>query len=217
MTDTYTTLATSTIDFMGAQRSDGAPPQVVKKSRFIGHAAPVQSADEAMLFIQEIKRLHPDANHNVWAYVLRHGQMRCSDDGEPQGTAGLPTLDVLTKQNLANAVVVVTRYFGGVLLGAGGLVRAYSQAARAAVDTAGTATMAMCAMVRLELDYSFYGRMEAVISAAGGIMLDTQFGQDVAIEARILAQDAQALIAAVVDTCNGRAACEIIREEFAAL
>ena len=110
---------------------------IERKSRFIGYIAPVSSEEEARAFIAAIREKHADATHNVWACLLRGGAVaRCSDDGEPQGTAGLPTLDVLRKSGLDDCVVVVTRYFGGILLGAGGLTRAYSAAAKAAVDAA---------------------------------------------------------------------------------
>ena len=190
----------------------------IKKSRFIGHASPVCTADEALLFCKQIAQKHPGANHNVWAFSLRQGRLqRFNDDGEPKGTAGMPTLDVLTKQEIVDAAVVVTRYFGGILLGAGGLVRAYSQAAKAAVNAAGIATMAMCALVQLRFDYTLYGRMGAVISAAGGTVLAADFGPQVTLEVRARIEHAPQLIAAVTDACNGRCTCEIVREEFAAV
>jgi len=206
MVNSYLTLATAN----SAEHS-------IKKSRFIGHAAPVCSADEAMLFIQAIRQQHPDANHNVWAYALRGGLLRYSDDGEPQGTAGLPTLDVLQKQCLVDCVVVVTRYFGGIHLGAGGLVRAYSQSAKLAVDAAGIAEMALCAVVRTTLEYGLYGRAQNVISAMEGAVLDTQFGQEVMLELRVCAEEASRLIENITDACHGKVVCEVVREEFAAV
>ena len=127
---------------IGARASDEF---VEKKSRFIGHICPVTMQQEALDFIQSLKTKYWDATHNVYAYVLRDGQIRrYSDDGEPQGTAGIPTLDVLLKEGLTDCCVVVTRYFGGTLLGAGGLVRAYSHACKLAVDAGGVVTMALC-------------------------------------------------------------------------
>jgi len=122
---------------------------VERRSRFIGYAKPVTTNEEAVAFINEIKAKHWDATHNVYAYVLRDGQIRrYSDDGEPQGTAGIPVLDVLLKENLTDLVVVVTRYFGGVLLGAGGLVRAYSHGAKIAVVAAKMINMTLAALLR---------------------------------------------------------------------
>jgi uncharacterized YigZ family protein len=125
--NTYTTLA-----------KDGTATLVEKRSEFIGYAKPVNNEDEAAAFVMSIKKKHADARHNVFAYVLRGGALkRYSDDGEPQGSAGMPVLDVICKNGLDGAAVVVTRYFGGILLGTGGLVRAYSSAASAAIADAG--------------------------------------------------------------------------------
>ena len=129
-----------------------------KRSRFIGYIKPVQTEEEAIAFIQSIKTKHWDARHNVYAYCLREGQIkRYSDDVEPQGTAGIPTLDVLLKTGVTDVVVVVTRYFGGILLGGGGLVRAYSHATRLAVEKAQVITMAVCKLCALTCDYNQYG------------------------------------------------------------
>jgi len=189
-----------------------------KKSRFIGQVAPVRSADEAAAFIHSVKARHREAAHNVWAFALRDGRLRrCSDDGEPQGSAGLPVLGVLEKQCLTDCAVVVTRYFGGVLLGAGGLARAYSQAARAAVDAAGVVTMALCKIIRVRCGYTHYGRLQSLIPESGGLVLDTAFAGDVTLTLRAGADRAQAMIAGIAEASNGNAACELLREEFAAL
>ena len=110
---------------------------IEKRSEFIGYAAPVSTEEEAIAFIEKIRKKHADARHNVYAYLLRNGTTRYSDAGEPQGTAGIPTLEVIRKGGFCDAVIVVTRYFGGILLGAGGLVRAYTQSAKDALDAAG--------------------------------------------------------------------------------
>ena len=111
---------------------------VEKRSRFIGRVKPVETEEEARAFVEEVRRRHHDARHNCWCYLLREGNvLRYSDDGEPQGTAGQPMLGVFEKEGVTNLVCVVTRYFGGVLLGAGGLVRAYTQSAKDALDGAG--------------------------------------------------------------------------------
>lgn len=155
---------------------------VERRSRFIGHAAPVRTEEEAIAFINEMKATYWDATHNVYAYSLRDGQIkRYSDDSEPQGTAGIPTLDVLQKSGVTDVVVVVTRYFGGVLLGAGGLVRAYSHGASIALEAAGIVTMRECILSSLSCDYNQYGRLQALIPECGGIIDDADFGERVTI------------------------------------
>ena len=138
---------------------------VEKKSRFIGHVKPVKTQEEATNFINSIKSKHWDATHNVSAFVLRENNIqRSSDDGEPSGTAGVPTLDVLLKENLVDVCVVVTRYFGGTLLGAGGLIRAYSHSSKIAVEAGHIITMAPCKVLSVSVDYSFYDRLNILLS-----------------------------------------------------
>ena len=142
---------------------------VEKRSRFIGYARPVSTEAEALAFIAEKKSKHWDASHNVYAYILRDGGvMRYSDDGEPQGTAGIPVLDVLQKSGVTDVVVVATRYFGGILLGGGGLVRAYSHTASIALQAAGIVTMRECLMLEVLCDYGQYGRAAALVPECGG-------------------------------------------------
>lgn len=132
-----------------------------KKSRFIGYISPVKTEEEALGFVNEIKKKHPDARHNVYAYIVRENNiMRFSDDGEPSGTAGMPVLDVLRKNELTDVAVVVTRYFGGILLGGGGLVRAYSKSASDAVADAGCVKMVYSDVFKVETDYHFFGKAE---------------------------------------------------------
>ena len=130
---------------------------VEKRSRFIGRCRPVATEEEAQDFIAGVRKRHWDAAHNVWAYVLRDGAMRYSDDGEPQGTAGQPALNVLLKRELTDCAVVITRYFGGILLGAGGLTRAYAQGAAQAVQAAGEADMRPCLRGDIRCSYTQYG------------------------------------------------------------
>ncbi len=154
----------------------------VKHSRFIGYIKPVTTQEEAVEFINSKKSKHWDATHNVYAYILRDGQIRrYSDDGEPQGTAGIPVLDVLQKEGLTDCVVVVTRYFGGILLGGGGLVRAYSHAAKLAVDASGVIKMSMCVRAECECDYGYYGRLASLIPECGGTIENSDFTENVKV------------------------------------
>lgn len=155
---------------------------VEKRSRFIGTVRHVESEDEALRCLAELKSQYWDATHNVYAYALREGQLRrFSDDGEPQGTAGKPVLEILTKPDITDCLVVVTRYFGGVLLGAGGLVRAYSKSASMAVSEAGVVTMSLCACCRVSCNYNQYGRVSALIPECDGVIDDTAFLEDVSL------------------------------------
>ncbi|HZJ78660.1 MAG TPA: YigZ family protein [Clostridia bacterium] len=158
----------------------------VKRSRFIGHIKPVNTQEQATEFINEIKSKYWNATHNVYAYVLREGQTRrYSDDGEPQGTAGIPVLDVLLKEELTDCAVVVTRYFGGVMLGAGGLVRAYSKGSKLAVDAGGIITMSLCSVLEVCCDYTFYGRLSSLIPEFSGTIENTDFSDVVTVRFRI--------------------------------
>ncbi len=162
---------------------------VEKKSRFIGRIWHTESEEEALARIEEMRKQHYDATHNVWAYIIKDGPVRFSDDGEPGGTAGMPTLQVLQRENLFNVTCVVTRYFGGILLGAGGLVRAYAKGAKIAVDAAGKSMKRVWTVLYLPVPYNWYERIKLEIAAFGGIIRDTQFGQDVELE--VLLPEAQ--------------------------
>ncbi len=189
---------------------------IEKRSRFISFVKPVTSPDEAAAFIAEIKSKHWDATHNVYAYVLRDGQTRrYSDDGEPQGTAGVPALDVLLKEDVTDCAVVVTRYFGGVLLGTGGLVRAYSHAAKLALTAGGIITMRPCNVLRLSADYGLYGRLSSLIPECGGVVGDTRFADDVTLTFKIPAQSTEAFEKKLTDFSFGKLKCEQISEIYA--
>lgn len=153
-----------------------------KKSRFIGYVKPVKTVEEATEFINKIKSKHWDATHNVSAYVLRENNIqRSSDDGEPSGTAGVPVLDVLLKEKLVDVCVVVTRYFGGVLLGSGGLIRAYSHGAKIAVESGNIITMAQCKILSLCVDYSFYDRLIIMLNDIGANIENTDFAENITV------------------------------------
>lgn len=188
---------------------------IVKKSRFIGYAAPVKTNDEAVAFINSIKAKHRDATHNVYAYCLREGQIRrYSDDGEPQGTAGLPVLDVLLKEGVTDCAVVATRYFGGILLGASGLVRAYTNTAKIGIDSAGIITMAPCKIAEIVCDYNFYGRLQTIISSFGIITEDADFSAFVCLTLRIPEETFEKFDAEVFDKSCGKTRCKVIAEKF---
>lgn len=176
-----------------------------KRSRFIGAIQPVKTEEDALIFIRERSKHYWDARHNVYAYVLDGGSVcRFSDDGEPQGTAGIPVLDVLRKENLTDCAVVVTRYFGGILLGGGGLVRAYSHAAKLAVDAADIVEMRRSAIGEVVCDYAQYRWVPALIAAAGGTVTDTRFGESVCVIFTIPEQEQGRMTAALTERSAGQ-------------
>ena len=188
---------------------------VTKKSRFIGYVKPVKTVEEATAFISEIKSKHWDATHNVYAYSLREGQIkRYSDDGEPSGTAGMPALDVILKQDVVDCCVVVTRYFGGIMLGAGGLVRAYSHGSKIALDAGQVITMSPCKIVSVKSDYNFYGRLVPLICEEGGIVEDTVFSDAVEVIFRIPSEKLPFFEARLVDVSCGRFSGTVIDEKY---
>lgn len=177
---------------------------VEKRSRFIGYCKPVKSQDEAVAFINEIRSKHWDATHNVYAYVLSNGQiMRYSDDGEPQGTAGVPVLDVIKKTGAVDVVVVVTRYFGGIMLGAGGLVRAYSHGAAIALAAACPVEMQLCRAASVKCSYSRYGKINSLIPENGGVIDDSVFGETVEILFHIPEDNFSKLNKEIADATSG--------------
>lgn len=178
---------------------------VEKKSRFIGRVWPVETEDEALAHIAEMKKQHYDATHNCWAYVIKDGAVRFSDDGEPGGTAGMPMVQVLQKEQLYNVVCVVTRYFGGTLLGAGGLVRAYTKGAKIAIDAAGKSMKRVWSVIYLPIPYSFYERVKLEIAAFDGVIRDTQYGAEVELEILVARGQAQAFLDRIVDMTAGQA------------
>ena len=152
-----------------------------KKSRFIGHVQSVASEEEARAFISSVKAKYADATHNVWAYTLRNGTVRWSDDGEPGGTSGQPTLSVLKGSGLEDICCVTTRYFGGILLGSGGLVRAYSTAARLAVQAAGVKRFSPWSCGILQCPYSLYDRLCRALTDRGSRIEESSFAEQVEI------------------------------------
>ena len=159
----------------------GTAEHVEKKSRFIGQVWPVRTEAEAREKIETVKKQYHDARHNCWCYALRDGTLRYSDDGEPQGTAGQPMLEVLTKQGVTDAVIVVTRYFGGILLGTGGLARAYTKGAKDALAAAGISVERLWDRLLVVCNYSLYDRIRQETERCGGVIEDTEYGADVTL------------------------------------
>ena len=158
-------------------RARGSEEFIINKSRFIGYGAPCETEEEALAFLREIREKHKDATHNCYAYIigLNAGIMRYSDDGEPGGTAGLPIIEVMKARGVVNCAVVVTRYFGGILLGAGGLVRAYAQGSKTALDASGVVIMEKSVRQLVEVDYSTWQRLEHYLRTAPCQTLETEF------------------------------------------
>ncbi|MBS6444183.1 MAG: YigZ family protein [Ruminococcus sp.] len=188
---------------------------IEKHSEFIGYLAPVTTNDEAVAFINEIKSKHRKATHNVYAYILRDDNIvRYSDDGEPQGTAGVPVLDVLKKRGLTDICCVVTRYFGGILLGGGGLVRAYSHATSIAVDSASIMDMCSCYQLKFSMDYTLYGKVNYILPNFDIKILDTNFSNCVTITLLVKVERFEELNKKLIDVSNGSIVVEKSQEMF---
>ena len=189
---------------------------IEKKSRFIGYVKPVKTQEDAVSFINEIKSKHWDATHNVYAYVLKENNIqRYSDDGEPSGTAGVPVLDVILKNGLVDVCVVVTRYFGGTLLGAGGLVRAYSHGSKIAVEAGGIITMAPCSVLTVSVNYSFYDCLNILLSDYGANIENTEFTDKITVTFSLKQEKVTALNEKLIDQSNGQYSLKTIGEKFA--
>ena len=183
---------------------------IEKKSRFIGRAWPVETEEEALEKIAAMKKQHYDATHNCWAYIIRDGGMRFSDDGEPGGTAGNPMMQVLQREQIYNVVCVVTRYFGG------GLVRAYTKGAKIAIDAAGKSMKRVWTVLDMPVPYTFYERVKLEVAAFGGIIRDTQFGAEVELEILVAAPKAQAFLDRIIDMTAGTVEGMEIGQEYRA-
>ena len=195
----------------------GESEYVEKRSRFLGHVRPVESEDEARAFIAEIKKQHYDARHNCWCYLLQDGPERYSDDGEPQGTAGIPMLEVFRREGIRNVVCVVTRYFGGVLLGAGGLFRAYTKAAKDALDDAGRSVVRRWVALEIGCSYAALERYKLEIAAFDGAVDRIDYGAGVTICALLPEERSEAFRARVADISGGAVKAEIRGERFQAV
>ncbi len=193
------------IDFFTTIREEAHVEFEEKRSVFLGHALRTDSEEEAQAFVKRLKKEYQDATHNVFAYLMRgEAVARYSDDGEPQGTAGMPVLDVIRKSGVRNVTVVVTRYFGGTLLGAGGLVRAYSHAASLAIEAGGIITYQPYTEYELRCGYSEYGKYQVVLAAAGALIDSTDFAADVCIRYAVRATEGESLRAKIIELGYGK-------------
>ncbi len=186
-----------------------------KKSVFYGYCSPVSTEDEAISFVKKIKEKHADARHNVYAYVLRENNAtRFSDDGEPHGTAGLPLLDTLRKGGITDAVIVVTRYFGGILLGTGGLVRAYSTAAKTSVENAEVVTYTLFRKMKISVSYSDYQKVIYFLDKREIKHSQGEFDAEVSLVASVLPQMWDETISNLLDMTNGKVKTEDLGTEY---
>lgn len=184
--------------------SDASAEFIERKSRFIGTIWRVETEEEALAHIKEMNEKHRDATHNVYAYIIKENNiMRYSDNGEPQGTAGMPTLEVLRREGITNVLCVVTRYFGGILLGAGGLVRAYAHSAKIALDAAGVSVMRQWTQMLIEAPYNLQERVKLRIEEKGGIIESTEFGASVLFDMCVPSETVDEFIADIIDFTNG--------------
>ena len=194
----------------------GVDEYIVEKSTFIGYAKPIKTEEEAIEFVNEIKKKHKDATHNVWAYTVGENMniQRYSDDGEPQGTAGIPTLEVIKKEDLRDVVVVVTRYFGGIKLGAGGLVRAYTKGAKVGIEAGIVIEKVKYTEVKIKIEYTQLGRIRNEIMNLGFKVKDTIYSEDVEIIVYSKIEDVQSLTDRMIDITSGTADVSIGEEYY---
>lgn len=193
----------------------GEAEYIEKRSRFIGRVWPVADEAQALEHLREIREQHWDAKHNVYAYIIREGGiMRYSDDGEPGGTSGMPTLNVFRSEEIQNVCCVITRYFGGVLLGSGGLVRAYSNTAKMALDAAGISRMASWQKFSVKCAYSQYEKLRRVLEDGGAIVENTDYSALVEISSLAREDEAEALLVRLRDASAGGAEISLTGTEF---
>ena len=187
---------------------------VEKRSSFLGHVRFAETEDAAREFINDMKKKHYDARHNCWCYIIREGAVRYSDDGEPQGTAGLPMLEVFRREGVENVVCVVTRYFGGVLLGTGGLLRAYTKSAKDALDAAGIAAVRRWVKLEAACPYSLLERMKTECLALDGAVENIEYGADVRLTLLLPEEKAEEFQARVTELSAGQSRAQAVGEEL---
>ena len=200
--------------------SEGRSEYIEKKSRFLGRVFPVETEEQAKSLLESVRKEHYDARHHCWCYILKDGAKRYSDDGEPQGTAGQPMLAVLEREGLENVLCVVTRYFGGILLGTGGLCRAYTKAAKDALTDAGILEMRVWESVEIPCPYALFERVKLCLQKNGGRLENTRYGADIVLEAMlpeeqtaVLETELRELSAGKIKiSSNGKTFCGAIQE-----
>lgn len=188
---------------------------VEKKSKFISHVKPVDNEADALAYLAEMRSKYADARHNVYAYVIDENNIfRYSDDGEPGGTAGMPVLDTIRKQGIVDVVVVITRYFGGTLLGTGGLVRAYSASAKKGLDESGIIIRTMCDIISVKVSYDMVGKLQYTLAAEGFSIEDTLYETDVTFFISSPKNETERLTARLIDITGGKAVIKIIDQKY---
>lgn len=197
-------------------RGVGQAEYIEKKSRFLGGVYPVTSEQEAKEILERVRKQHYDARHNCWCYILKSGQKRYSDDAEPQGTAGQPMLNVFEREGVVDVLCIVTRYFGGILLGTGGLCRAYTKAAKDALDAAGISKMQPWVRQQITVSYALFERAKLLIAAQEGTVEDAQYGADILITYRIPEGADERLQTALREASSGSVVPSLLEEIFCA-
>ena len=198
--------------------AEGCGEYTEKRSRFIAKAYHVESEEEAISIIEETRKKYWDARHCVYAYVIRNNNLaRFSDDGEPSKSAGAPVMDILSREGLCDCLVTVVRYFGGVLLGVGGLVRAYSKSAKEAIEDAGIVTMAKCSVFSVTLPYSDWGKFQNAVKSAGAEITKSEFLENICAEITVESQFSEKLKADITESFNGMLELCFVSEGFLAV
>ena len=195
---------------------DATAEFIERRSRFMGHIFLTETEEEALKRIKEMREKYWDATHNVYAYIIKDGPTRFSDDGEPGGTAGMPVLQVLQREEIYNVTCVVTRYFGGILLGAGGLVRAYAHSAKIGLDAAGKSMKRVWSSIYMPCPYNWFERIRLEVLAFGGIVRNTDFGMDVEFELLLPEAQTQPFLDRVYDISSGTIEGMIVGQEYRA-
>jgi uncharacterized YigZ family protein len=197
-------------------KTEGAHEIVIQKSRFIGHVKRVETEEEAIAFVQKIKKEHKDATHNCSAYMIGEHDLiqKASDDGEPSGTAGVPILEVLKKKGLKDTAVVVTRYFGGIKLGAGGLIRAYSGSASQSIDTIGVVQRQLMQLAEIHIDYTLLGKVENDLRQSAYTLQNIDYADRVILHAAMESGQEQEFEAYITDLTNAQAEIKFGGQEY---
>lgn len=208
-------MATSKKEFYKTVEKLGEAVLVDRKSKFIAHTKPVKDEQEALCFLQAMRSQYSDATHNVYAYIIdKNNISRYSDDGEPSGTSGMPVLDALRKENVVDVITVVTRYFGGTLLGTGGLVRAYSGAAAQSLNNAGIITRVLCKGFSVTVDYNLSGKVQHLLSNGGYFVEKTSYAEEVEFSVFARTSEKEKFLKEISEACAGKAKIKELNERY---